>query len=59
MLKLGRLHYTSTGFDLLASLRKCNSSITWNYIMKQLAFLIIPLLHLWKILHESQATLFG
>ena len=59
MLKLGSFHYTSRGFDLLASLRICNLLIIWKYIMKQLAFLIIHLLHLWKILHEFQATLFG
>ena len=30
MLKLGRLYYTSRGFDLLTSLKKCNWLFTWN-----------------------------
>ena len=30
MLKLGKLHYTSRGFDILASLKKWNESYTWN-----------------------------
>jgi hypothetical protein len=40
-LSLGRLYYTSRGFDLLAFVRKCNYLFTNNKITKQLAFLII------------------
>ena len=41
MFKLGRLYCTSRGFDLLASLKKCNQSFTRNKNTKQHAFLII------------------
>ena len=41
MLQLGRLYYTSTRFDLLASLGRCNSLFIGKKITKQLAFLII------------------
>ena len=40
MVELGRLYCTGKGFDLLASLRKCNLLFTRNKITKQLAFLV-------------------
>ena len=42
MFRLGKLYYTSRGFDLLASLKKSNLFFTRNKFTKQLAFLIIP-----------------
>ena len=41
MFRLGRLYYTSRGFDLLASLKKCNNLFTRDKIRKQLAFLVV------------------
>ena len=34
-------YFTNRGFDLLASLKKCNQLYTWNKNTKQIAFLII------------------
>ena len=53
MLKLGRLYYTSRGFDLFASLKKIVAynllgTKLWNY----LHFSSCPLLHLCKNLHK-------
>ena len=59
MHKLGRFYYTSRGFDLLASLDKCNQVLTWNKMLKQLAFLIISTTPSMQILHKFQATLYG
>ena len=61
MLKLGRLHYTSRGSDLLTSLGNCSYSHTCDYIMKQPAFLIkssTPYCTIFKPLFLAESTSF-
>ena len=61
MLDLGRLYYTNRGFDLLASLRKCNLLFIGSKITKQLAFLIIsstPFLENIKPLFPAKSAYF-
>jgi len=58
MLRLGRLWCTNRGFDLLASLEKCNELFTRYKITKQLAFLIVSSIPSLKNIAQISSLLF-